>query len=238
VASAVLKIEVGPARSERANSLMLSLLGEQLARVRLVRRGQPVYALNDPADAVYYLKKGCVKLVRYSRLGEEVILDRYEAGSLLGYLGFCKLSLDCEGIECESAVAVHNSEIIVATLQALKNNVLRYPQATLALLEDYCRRLAIARMRIESLVLHEAEERLARMLLLLTNNDALGSHCASNTAITHEELAHWIGVTRPFVTRLMNRLRVRGFIKPLAAGRILVHREKISIAYSNSKLCA
>lgn len=237
MASAVLKIEVDPACREHSNSLMLSLVGDQLGRVRLVRRGQPVYAPSDPADAVYYLKKGCVKLVRYSRLGEEVILDRYEAGSLLGNLGSCKLSLYREGIERESAVAVHNSEIIIVTLQSLKSNVLRYPQAALALLEDYCRRLAIARMRIESLVLHEAEERLARTLLLLTNHDGLG--CQSlNAAITHEELAHWIGVTRPFVTRLMNKLRVRGFIKPIAAGRILIHREKIALAYPDSMLCA
>jgi CRP-like cAMP-binding protein len=173
-----------------------------------------------------------VKIVRISNAGDEVMIERHHAGSLFGNLCFCGGALCREGLEREVAVALEDSRVIITTLDTLKRNIHRCPEKLLALLEDYCRRLAVARTRIESLILQDAEERLARSLLLLTAHQNGG--CGSVTLdppITHEELARWIGVTRPFVTRLMQQLRERGFIETLADGHLLIHRQRIADAY-------
>jgi len=212
---------------------MLWLLPPQLCTVRRLRRGAHVYLASDKADSVYYLRKGSVSLVRFSQAGDAAMIDRYHTGSLFGNLCFCNGPLSCEGRERDIAVALEDSEVLVTTLESVKRNLWRSPEKLFALLGDYCRRLAVARLRIEGLVLYPAEVRLAHTLLLMTaqQNGYPGS-VILNPRMTHEELARCIGVTRPFMTRLMRRLRNRGFIEPLADGHLLVHREKIVNAYS------
>lgn len=208
------------------------LLPQQLCTVRRVRRGAPVYLAIDNADSIYYLRKGSVSLVRFSVSGDKAMIDRYCSGSLFGNLCFCNGPLPTESMGRDIAVALEDSEVVVTSCESLKKSICSSPEKLFALLGDYCRRLAVARARIESLVLYPAEERLARALLLLTaeQNRCSGS-VILDPPITHEELAHWIGVTRPFMTRLMRRLRNRGFIEPLTDGRLLVYRETIANAY-------
>src|SRR2546423_1563775 len=151
-----------------SSPLISGLVDEHLAKVRRARRGEPVCLAIDHPDSVYYVRSGSVKLVRYSQAGDEVMIDQYKAGSLFGNLCFCSWSLCCESLDREVAIALEDSEILVTSFDALKKNLLRDPETLFALLEDYCRRLAAARLRIESLILHEAEERLARALLMMT----------------------------------------------------------------------
>lgn len=202
--------------------------------VRRVRRGGPVYLTADDANSIYYLREGSIKLIRLSQAGDEVTIDRYYSGSLFGNLCFCSGRSHCDGIDRDLAVALEDSEIIVTTFEALKTNIYRCPEKLLALLQDYCYRLAEARTRIESFVLYPAEERLARVLLLITaRQDNHSGSVILKPSITHKELAHWIGVSRPFVTRLMRRFRDHGFIEQLPHGHhLLIHREKIANAYS------
>lgn len=213
---------------------LLHLLTDRGAKVRHVRRDEPPCLTIDPAESIYYVSSGCVKLVRYSADGDEVMIDQYQAGSIFGNLCFCNWSLCCEGIDREIAVALEDSEILVTTFEALKGNISRHPEALVTLLEDFCRRLAVARLRIESLILHEAEERLARLLQMMAayqQRDHNGP-VMLDAAVTHEELAHLIGVTRPFVTKLVGQLRDRGLIESVAKGRLLVHQDRIAKAYS------
>ncbi|HLY98992.1 MAG TPA: Crp/Fnr family transcriptional regulator [Candidatus Angelobacter sp.] len=212
---------------------MLWLLPEHLCHIRQARQGDSIYSDADAPDSVYYVEKGSVKLIRTSQAGDEVVIDRYYAGSIFGNLSFHAPSQGTDDGEYEAAVALEDSKIVITTFDSLKKNIHHRPEKLFALLEDYCRRLAVARRRIESLVVNQAEERLARTLLLMTST-APGSHSDSVALIppiTYGELACWIGVTRPFVTKLMQQLQNRGFIERLEDGSILVHREKITSAY-------
>lgn len=218
---------------ESSSDPMLRLLENTTGKIRHVRRGEPACLTIDPGGSVYYVRTGCVKLVRYSASGEEVVIDQYHARSLFGNLHFCDWSLCCESIDREMAVAVEDSEIMVTSFGSLRQNISRYPEAVIALLEDYCQRLAAARLRIESLILHDAEERLARALLVMVayQESKQPGPVLLSTAVTHEELARLIGVTRPFVTKLVGQLRDRGLIESVAAGQILVHQDKIAKVY-------
>jgi CRP-like cAMP-binding protein len=222
------------ARCPESSDPILRLLENSAVKVRRVRRGELACCSLDAAESVYFVKMGCVKLVRYSASGEEVVIDRYYARSLFGNLHFCNWSLYCECRDRELAVAVEDSEIIITTFESLKNNLNRYPEAAIALLGDYCQRLAAARLRIESFVLHEAEERLARVLLIMAAYQQPNREgpVLLKKAVTHEELAQLIGVTRPFVTKLIGQLKGRGFIESVGAGQLVVHQNRILEGYS------
>jgi len=231
VASASVKTEISSAREAswaafKPHRLPMNNLA------RSVRRGNPVYLSTDKANSVYCLQQGAVKLIRTSKAGDEVIIDRYYAGSMFGSLCFCDGPICHEGIEREMAVALEDSQVTITTFESLKKDLHRCPEKLLSLVEDFCRRLGDARERISGLVLHEAEERLARTLVLMTSRqNGLTGSVTLNPPVTHEELARWIGVTRPFVTKLMQQLRERGFIESFSDGQIIVQRDKIASEY-------
>jgi CRP/FNR family transcriptional regulator, cyclic AMP receptor protein len=205
---------------------------DEQVSVRRVAPGEPACAAGDTPDSVYYVRRGLVKVVRYSESGGEVVIDYYPEGTLYGGLWFCQWPVCEEDMAREVALAVKDSEIIVMAFARFKKHISARPEALLGLLADYCRRLATARNRIESLVLYQAEERLARALLLLA-----AQHSDTNEvvhlrpAVTHEELAHLIGVSRPLVTKLLGGLRDRGLIESPSAGNIIVHRQRIATAF-------
>lgn len=203
--------------------------------VRRVRQGEPAVAAPDSPDSIYYVRRGLVKAVRYSESGGEVLIDYYKEGTLFGGLCFCEWPL-CEGdIAREVALAVKDSEIIVMTFASFKKHISARPEDLLGLLADYCRRLATARNRIESLVLYQAEERLARALLLLAAQHSDTDDVVNlRPAVTHEELAHLIGASRPLVTKLLGGLRERGFIESPGAGNIIVHRHTLASAFKKA----
>lgn len=207
---------------------------EQLL-VRRVAPGKPACFAGDAPDTIYCVRRGLVKAVRYSESGGEVLIDYYAEGTLFGGLCFCEWPL-CEGdIAREVAFAVKDSEIIVMRFASLKQHIGARPDALLGLLGDYCRRLATARNRIESLVLYQAEERLARALLLLAAQHSDTDDVVNlRPAVTHEELAHLIGASRPLVTKLLGGLRERGFIESPGAGNIIVHRQSLATAFQKS----
>ena len=228
----ILNAQATPPCETCAGSPLLRLLPQQLSLVRRVRRGRPVYLATDDTDSIYFLREGSVKLVRFSTEGDEVVIDRYSSGSLFGNLCFCNGRPRCDASNRDVAVALEDSEIIVTTFETLKRNIHSSPEKLWTLLQDYCHRLAEARGRIASLILYPAEERLARVLLMLTAQEV--GHPGPvmlKPSITHAELAHWIGVSRPFVTRLMRRFRDHGFIEPSSPGHVLIYREKIAEVY-------
>ena len=200
--------------------------------VRCVAPGGPAYGAGDTPDSIYYVRRGLIKAVRYSESGGEVLIDYYTEG-----LCFCEWPL-CEGdIAREVAFAVKDSEIIVMTFASFKEHIRARPEALLGLLADYCRRLATARNRIESLVLYQAEERLARALLLLAAQHSDTDDVVNlRPAVTHEELAHLIGASRPLVTKLLGGLRERGFIESPNAGNIIVHRHRLATAFQKASV--
>ena len=203
--------------------------------MRRVAVGEPACAVCDAPDSIYYVRRGLVKAVRYSESGGEVLIDYYPEGTFFGGLCFCEWPVCEDDIARELAFAVKDSEIIVMTFASFKKHISARPEALIGLLADYCRRLATARNRIESLVLYQAEERLACALLLLAAQHSDTDDVVNlRPAITHEELAHLIGASRPLVTKLLGGLRERGFIESPSAGNIIIHRHRLATAFQKS----
>jgi CRP/FNR family cyclic AMP-dependent transcriptional regulator len=206
---------------------------EKHVTVRSVSHGQNVTAAGDSPDTVYYVRTGLVKAIRHSDTGGEVVIDYYREGTLFGGLCFCEWPLCEEGIKREVALTVEDSEIVAMTFDVFKQRIREQPEALLGLLADYCRRLAAARVRIESFVLHPAEGRLVRALLMMAAQYSdTDDPVTLQLSVTHEELAHLIGISRQLVTKLIGKLRGRGLIETPRARCLVIHRQKMSQAFN------
>jgi len=189
-------------------------------------RDQVAYSQGDPADFVFYIRAGSVKVTIVSEKGKEAVVAILQPGS------FC-------GEEC-----LTGHKLRIATVTALTECVLiRMPKAGIvrALHDDqkfselFTTYLLERSVRVqEDLVdqlLNSTEKRLARLLLILANYGKEDRPDPIVPRINQETLADMIGTSRTHVNFFMNKFRQLGFIEydGETKGEIKVNRSLLNM---------
>jgi CRP/FNR family transcriptional regulator, cyclic AMP receptor protein len=133
-------------------------------RICKFRRNQIVFSQGDPADAVFYIQKGKVKVTVVSEQGKEAVV------SILGtqeFLGEACLAGQVQRIATASTMM----ESVIVRLE--KAAVIRVIHQEPAFSEMFIAHLLSRTIRAEAdlvdQLFNSSEKRLARMLLLLAN---------------------------------------------------------------------
>jgi CRP-like cAMP-binding protein len=173
-----------------------------------------LYAQGDPADAVFYIQSGKVKLTVVSEHGKEAVIAILERGAFLG-----ESCLVGQTVRTATATTLEDSRI----LRVDKAAMLRMLHEQPAFAEAFISYLLVHSIRVqEDLVdqlFNSSEKRLARALLLLAH---FGKESKPETVIakiSQETLAEMIGTTRSRVSFFMNKFRKLGFIDYKGAPR-------------------
>jgi CRP-like cAMP-binding protein len=168
---------------------------------------QIVYAQGDPADSVFYIHKGKVKVTVVSRRGKEAIV------AIRGPDEFCgEGALTGKPQRLATVIAMSKCEIVRLEKETFVRILHQAPEFADYFLEHLLARTARVEADLADQLFNSSEIRLARALLLLANygND-LGSEPIPVT-VNHETLAALIGTTRPRVSVFMNKFRKLGLI--------------------------
>jgi CRP/FNR family transcriptional regulator, cyclic AMP receptor protein len=191
------------------------------------KKNQKVFLQGDPADAIFYIQSGKVKLAVVSKQGKEAVLailgsdDFFGEGCLAG-----------QPLRMASAAAL--SECSIMRLD--KSGVVQLLHDEPAFSELFLRYLLSRNIRIEEdLVDHlfnSSEKRLARVLLMMANFGKEGKVEPVIPKISQETLAEIVGTTRSRVSFFMNRFRKLGFIE--YNGRLEVHSSLLNIVLHDS----
>jgi CRP-like cAMP-binding protein len=171
------------------------------------RKDHLVFSQGDPADAVFYIRKGKVKLVVASKQGRQAVVAILGDGEFFG-----EGCLNGQSLRLATARAMTESEV----MRVQKREMLRTLHAEPAFAEMFMAHLLTRNGRIEEdlvdQLFNSSEKRLARTLLLLANFGKDDSPQPVTNKISQETLADIIGTTRPRVSFFMNRFRKLGFI--------------------------
>jgi CRP/FNR family transcriptional regulator, cyclic AMP receptor protein len=171
------------------------------------RKGQKVFRQGDPADAVFYLREGKVKVCVISEQGKEAVVALHEKGDFFG-----------EG--CLSGQLLRLAT--VATMTECK--IMRLDKATMVRVlhdeplfsERFTSYLLTRTARVEAdlvdQLFNSSEKRLARALLLLANFGKETKPERVITKISQATLADMVGTTRSRVNAFMNKFRKLGLI--------------------------
>ena len=184
----------------------LSRVGEERT-ISTYRKNGIVFSQGDPADAIFYIQKGRVKLVVVSKEGKEAVIG------MLGPEDFCgEGCLRGRMLQMATASAFTDCQIVRLEKAAMMQVLQDHPKFS-AMFISY---LLARNMRIgEDLVdqlFNSSEKRLARVLLLLANFGKEGRPEAIIPKNSRETLAEMIGTTRSRVSFFTNRFRKLGFI--------------------------
>src|SRR5436190_20198497 len=204
---------------------LLATVGEG-RKAMLFSKKHTIFAQGNPADALFYLQTGKVKLAVVSKTGKEATIgilsnkSFFGEGSLAGQslrMGTATAMTDCSVLRIEKKAmmeALHRehtlSDMFVAYL--LARNI-RYE-------EDLVDQL-----------FNSSEKRLARVLLMLAHFGKEGVPETVVPRISQETLAEMFGTTRPRVSFFMNRFRKLGFIHYAGGteGALQVHSSLLNV---------
>jgi len=191
------------------------------------KKKQTIFSQGDPADAIFYIEDGKVKLTVVSKQGKEAVVailgpdDFFGEGCLAG-----------QPTRMCSASALSECKI----MRLEKASVIRMLHSEPAFSELFLHYLLSRNVRIEEdlvdQLFNSSEKRLARVLLLMAKFGKEGQVESVIPKISQETLAEIVGTTRSRVSFFMNRFRKLGFIE--YNGGLEVHSSLLNIVLHDS----
>jgi CRP/FNR family transcriptional regulator, cyclic AMP receptor protein len=190
--------------------------------IAVVDQNHVIFAQSDPADALFNIQKGKVKLSVTSNAGKEAVIavlgpgDFFGEGCLAGQplrMATATAMTECSIMRLERAAAVERLQAEPAFAKVLLSYMLT---RTIRIEEDLVDQL-----------FNSSEKRLARALLMLANFGKEGKPEAVIPKVSQEVLAEMIGTTRSRVSFFMNKFRRLGFIE--YNGTLEVHSSLVNV---------
>ncbi len=186
------------------------------------RRKQAIFSQGDPADAVFYVQNGRVKLTVVSKQGKEAIVALLGADEFFG-----EGCLAGQSLRMSTATATEDTTVLRLRKKAMVRLLHTDPRFS----ELFTTYLLSRNIRIEEdlvdQLFNSSEKRLARVLLLLAHFGKEGKREPVIPKISQETLAGMIGTTRSRVSHFMNKFRKLGLIN--YNGGLLVHSSLLNI---------
>jgi CRP/FNR family cyclic AMP-dependent transcriptional regulator len=205
---------------------MFSLLpGDQLLLLTQVvlrkpyPRNSTVMATGDPADALYIVISGRLKVMMSDKEGREIILAILHQGEVFGEMGLID-----QAPRSATVVAMESSELLTITRADFTKCLQKNFDLTMNVIRGLVKRLREADKKIGSLALLDVCGRVARLLLEMA--ETVDGQKVINKKLPKKQIAKMIGATREMVTRVMKEMETNGHIE-VRAHQILL-RESLA----------
>lgn len=188
--------------------------------VETYERNKTIFFPGDPAERVYFLSKGAVKLSRVYEAGEEITVALLRENSVFGVLS---LITGDRSDRFYHAVAFTPVELMSLQADQVGAALQEHPELSSIMLRGLSSRILQTEMMIETLAHRDMGSRLVSFLLILCRDFGVPgeSGITIDLKLSHQAIAEAIGSTRVTVTRLLGDLREQSMIS--------IHKKKITV---------
>ncbi|MBI2593638.1 Crp/Fnr family transcriptional regulator [Candidatus Daviesbacteria bacterium] len=175
----------------------------------------------EDKDKVFILKSGQVEIYEITPSGKRIIIDVLTTGNVFGDLG----------IEDETGHFVEatlDSFVCVLGKQEFFEMVSQYPAISYQLIKELFSKTVESQKQIASLASDSVVTKIKNLMFRLASRygEKENGWITITSKFTHEELADMIGISRPTLTEMLNKLEKQGVLK----------REGKIISYNPQKL--
>ena len=186
-------------------------------RTRKCRRGEWIFVLGDPADSIYLLQEGRMKITALSEEGHEVLHEIIGPGEIFGdtstILGIPRTT---------SAQALETSLLCEIRQKDFESLLREYPEMSLQLLKSVGLRLKKAEAQLVNVVCNDVSTRVREALInLIATEPGIRPDQPVRIGITQQDLANLIGASRQKTWQALKELEDLGALS-LKYGSILV----------------
>lgn len=188
--------------------------------VESFERGKTIFFPGDPAERVYFLLKGAVKLSRVYEAGEEITVALLRENSIFGVLS---LITGTKSDRFYHAVAFTPVELLSVSIDHFEQSLKDNPDLPILMLRGLSTRILQTEMMIETLAHRDMGSRLVSFLLILCRDFGVPTSdgITIDLKLSHQSIAEAIGSTRVTVTRLLGELREEKMIS--------IYKKKITV---------
>jgi len=183
-----------------------------------------IFSQGQPADAVFYLRHGKVKLAVTSEQGKEAIVAILNHGEFFG-----EGCLAGQPLRMASASAM--TDCTLARIEKTRMASMLHTQHEIS--ELFVTHLLSRNIQFEGdlvdQLFNSSEKRLARILLQLSH---FGKESHAETVlprVSQENLAQMVGTTRSRVSHFMNKFKQHGFVDYTGNGGLTVNSGLLSV---------
>ena len=181
-----------------------------------------VFSQGDPADAVFYIESGKVKVTVVSEQGKEAVVAILGTNQFFG-----EGCLAGQARRIATVLTMMDSVIVRLEKAAIVRVIHREPAFSGMFIAHLLARAIRVEADLVDQLFNSSEKRLARMLLLLANFGKDDKPEPILAKISQETLADMIGTTRSRVSFFMNKFRKLGLID--YNGSIEVHSSLLNV---------
>jgi CRP/FNR family cyclic AMP-dependent transcriptional regulator len=211
------KARDGPSKSQKAASEAAVPAFDAQAFLASVGAGRTtrkypakktIFRQGDPADAVFYILDGKVKLTVVSEQGKEGVIAILGPGDFFG-----EGCLAGQRSHMASAAAMTSSTIVSVEMDTMIGVLHDEPKLSGMFMSFLLTRNIQFEADLVDQLFNSSEKRLARVLLLLANFGKGGKMEMVIPKISQDILAAKVGTTRPRINFFMNKFRKLGLIE-------------------------
>jgi CRP/FNR family transcriptional regulator len=203
--------------------LFASLSIEQIAaiaewfRVENFDQDAMIFLEGDPADRLWVVSTGQVKIVKHTSDGQENLLEVITPGEMFGGAGLLLAAHPA------TAVAMTPTTALSIEREPYLRLIRQYPDVALRIIHLLGERLQAA-MKMRALAVERVDVRLANILLKL--GDKVGEVTQDglriNLPLSRQDLADMAGTTIETAIRVMSRFRKKGLVHTEPGGYVVV----------------
>ncbi len=201
------------------------LYSEGVTKFSPNRRFATVFSVGNPADTVYYVDSGLVKLYKHGDDSKEIIVDIVFGGQLFG-----EQAILAGGARSLSAEILLEGVIYCIPRTLFLRYCDEHPALWRMLTEKLISQKHHLEQKIELLCLQDVESRILHYMVELagTIGTALNGH-EQAIPLSQGELASLIGATRETTSTTLNNLARRGLVRLGRRQLILVSAEESAV---------
>jgi CRP-like cAMP-binding protein len=187
------------------------------------RRGEWVYVHGDPADSIYLLQKGRMKITAFSEDGHEVVHEILGPGEIFG-----DTSMILHIPRTTSAQALEASLLCEIRQKDFEALLTAYPELSLQLLKSVGHRLKKAEAQLLNVICHDVSTRVREALIdLIAGESGMRPDHPVRVKITQQDLASLIGASRQKTWEALKELEDSNVLKLMYRSILVTAPDKL-----------
>ena len=192
---------------EQLSGEELQFLTEQALR-KIYEPGQAIFLQGDPAQKMFLIKSGRIKLSKILEEGREILLDIRKSGDFIGEY----MLSENEAEFPVSAWCMERTLICGFTRKIFERVVQDRPNIGLQIIKRLSQQVSSLTTRVGSMSIPRLEDRLCRVLsnVAQEHGERDRQGYVIQFPITHEDLSFLVGAHRVSITRALKALRDSG----------------------------
>lgn len=171
---------------------------------RKYKKNMIVFMEGEPAEAVYFVKKGKIKISKNTNDGKEHIIHIMTDGEVFAeacLFGTSPYPANAEAIEDTDVYMIKNSD--------LEKMLEASPKTAIQIIKVLSKRLNLVSRQIENLALRDAYGKTASLIIQLLKDNGITADngVVLKTNLSRQDMGNMVGLTRETLTRALTRLK-------------------------------